>query len=168
LEKFDEKYDIVLLKLNSQKSPKKIKYCKLDFKTTLKQGDSMFFGGFPTCFCYGVTETPFAINTGMISSFPETIVGGERYEHIQINSINLGGNSGAPLFRKNRSSVVGIINGNMNWGRDDLVSQDNSGRQSVCSKILRPFLNNFLLVCTCSQNELIPISKRAWEFLFVA
>lgn len=131
LEKFDEKYDIVLLKLHSQRSLKDIKYCKLDFKATLKQGDLVFFGGFPVCVPYNNTETPFAINTGMISCFPETTITGERYEHIQINSINLGGNSGAPLFKRNSNSVIGIINGNMNWGSDVVLMQDNSGRQFV-------------------------------------
>lgn len=125
VERFDERYDIALLKLKDSTIAKKIKYCRLDFKNTLKQGNLVFFGGFPICYPYKNTETPFAINTGMVSSFPETIIGGEKYEHIQINSINLGGNSGAPLFKKNRNRVIGIINGNMNWGSDDVAFIDN-------------------------------------------
>jgi len=131
LQKYDEKFDIALLKLKDDRSVNKIKYCQLDFSTTLKQGDSIFFAGFPICYSYKDTETPFAINTGIVSSFPKTIIGGERYKHIQINSINLGGNSGAPLFRKNRNKVIGIINGNMNLGKDTLVSQDKNGKQTV-------------------------------------
>lgn len=128
LQRFDEKYDIALLKLRNREVVKKVKYCNLDLKTILKQGDLVFFGGFPICFPYKDTETPFAINTGMVSSLPETIVGGEKYQHVQINSINLGGNSGAPLFRKNRDKVVGIINGNMNFGADNFAFIDNQGK----------------------------------------
>lgn len=130
LEGFDEKFDVALLKLKSNGAAKKVKYCNLDFNTILKQGDLVTFGGFPICFPYKNTETPFAINTGMVSSFPETIVGGERYEHAQLNAVNLGGNSGAPLFRKNHNKVVGIINGNMNFGNDNVLFQNPKNNQS--------------------------------------
>lgn len=116
LKNFDEKHDIAIFEVppNGQK----IKICALDFKPKLDRGDYVFFGGFPMHHDYAPDKTPFAVHEGMISSFVETIIGGDKYTHLQINSINLGGNSGAPLFKKYGWRVVGIVNGNMNWGYD--------------------------------------------------
>ena len=138
LKKFDEKFDIALLELKNEKFLKKIKYCQLNFKDTLRQGDLVFFAGFPICFPYKNTDTPFAINTGMVSSFPETIIGGEKYEHVQINSINLGGNSGAPLFRKNRDKVIGIINGNLSFKNDNVLFQNPQNNQTIRGSLQTP------------------------------
>lgn len=124
LEKFDERYDIALLTIDI--GDNKIEKCKLDFRVSLTYGDNIVFGGFPNQFSYPYDKTPFAYHEGMVSSFPVTIIGGDKYEHLQINSINLSGNSGAPLFLKGSKEVIGIINGNMNWGRDDLLIMKNS------------------------------------------
>ncbi len=128
---FDEKYDIAVLKLENKEKIRDIDNIKFDFKKQLKQGDHVFFGGFPISYPYKAEESPFAINTGMVSSFPNTIIGGDFYEHAQINSVNLGGNSGAPLFIKNKNKVIGIINGNMNWGSDFVVFKNKSGKEEV-------------------------------------
>ena len=125
LKDFNESFDIVSLKIKDPNiNTDNIKSCVMK-NDVLGQGDNVFFGGFPVCAGYEAIESPFAINIGMVSSFPKIIVGGDKYEHIQINTINLGGNSGAPLFRLNSNKVIGIINGNMNWGRDDLLSNEN-------------------------------------------
>jgi hypothetical protein len=52
----------------------------------------------------------------------------------------LPGNSGTPLFSKKTGKVVGIVNGNMNWGRDNLLifknSQDKAqGFEEVSNRI---------------------------------
>ncbi|OGE73613.1 MAG: hypothetical protein A3I07_03020 [Candidatus Doudnabacteria bacterium RIFCSPLOWO2_02_FULL_42_9] len=130
LKKHNHKFDIVLLKLSDENFGKDIKYFDLDFNAEINYDDHVFFAGFPISPPYDNRETPFAINTGIVSSFPNTEVVGERYQHIQINSISLGGNSGAPLFRKYSNKVIGIINGNMNWGADNVayVVDDKTGR----------------------------------------
>ncbi len=125
LKNFDEKHDVALFKVSAESS--KIKVCKINWCFSLNYGDRVFFGGFPTHPDYQLDKAPLAVHEGVVSSFVETTVGGDKYQHIQINSINLGGNSGAPLFRGRSATVVGIINGNMNWGRDDIVVQNQAG-----------------------------------------
>jgi len=86
----------------------------------LKEGEEVAFAGFPTVVPqYKLIETPFTVNEGIISSFPEIIVGGlKKYKFIQVNAVNLGGNSGAPLFLKKSGEIIGIIAGNQNIGFD--------------------------------------------------
>jgi len=138
LDNFDEQHDIVLLKLTNKKLFNNIEYCEIDFKTQLNQGDSILFGGFPMCYSYTNLNTPFAINTGIVSSFPEIEIGGGKYKHVQINSINLGGNSGAPLFLKNTNKVVGIINGNMSQGADNVLFLNKQNNQATAGNIQIP------------------------------
>jgi S1-C subfamily serine protease len=120
LKDFSEFYDSAVLKVDTQS--KKINVCKLDIESIPTYGESVSFGGFPDQFGYSHDTNPFAYTEGLVSSFPTTIIGGENYEHIKINAINLSGNSGAPLFMKGNKAVIGIINGNMNWGRDDMLA----------------------------------------------
>lgn len=126
LEKFDERYDLVLLRLEDFSHS--TKFFKMDFKSNLGYGDNVFFCGFQHATGYSITQYPFSVNKGIVSTFPETTIGGERYKHIQINSINLGGNSGAPLFKRKNNQVVGIINGNMNMGNDNVAIMNPQGQ----------------------------------------
>src|SRR3989338_1683529 len=105
LKKHNHKFDIVLLKLSDENFGKDIKYFDLDFNAEINYDDHVFFAGFPISPPYDNRETPFAINTGIVSSFPNTEVVGERYQHIQINR-------------------------NMNWGADNVayVVDDKTGR----------------------------------------
>jgi S1-C subfamily serine protease len=118
LNDFNEKYDVAILKL---KQERKVEYFETDTTDTLTYDDAVFFCGYQLASGYTPDKYPFAINTGVVSSFPEVIVAGEKYGHLQINSINLGGNSGAPLFKRSNNKVIGIINGNMNWGSDNIA-----------------------------------------------
>lgn len=129
LEDFSEFYDFAILKVSIEN--KSVNVCKLNMKSIPTYGDLVSFGGYPSQFGYNHDTAPFAYTEGIVSSFPTTTIGGENYEHIKINAINLSGNSGAPLFLNDNKSVIGFINGNMNWGRDDLlVSQVNSSGQT--------------------------------------
>jgi|GEM_PF-2043215 len=119
LKDFDEKYDVALLEINPNSH--KIKVCHLEFNPRLTIGSYLSFGGFPVHYDYPIDKAPFAFNEGVLSTLVNTTIGGDKYEHLQLNSINLGGNSGGPLFFKNSWKIIGIINGNMNWGRDDLA-----------------------------------------------
>jgi S1-C subfamily serine protease len=119
---FDERFDIAFFKVRVD--PSKVKVCRIDWNSSFNYTDNVFFGGFPTQPYYQSDKFPFAVHEGIVSSFVEMEIGGSKYQHVMINSVNLGGNSGAPLFRRRGSGVMGIINGNMNWGRDDLIGQD--------------------------------------------
>lgn len=110
---FDEKYDIALL---STKIPSKYKSFKLNFGSKINYGDEVLFAGFPNAVGYRGDQTPFAVTVGMVSTFVETQIGGDKYPHIQINGVNLPGNSGGPLFLKGSNEVVGLINGNQIMG----------------------------------------------------
>jgi len=127
---FDEKFDIALLKINKDKN---ISFFKLDTNDDLDYDDNVFFCGYQYAAGYESKNFPFTVNNGVVSTFPETIVGGEKYQHIQLNSINLGGNSGAPVFRQGSNEVIAIINGNMIWGRDDILYKDKTGQNMVGS-----------------------------------
>ncbi len=119
LKAFDEFHDAVLLELEeSFETP----FLKLSLDYLPEYDEAVFFCGFQLAAGYlNSKEYPFATNRGIVSSFPEVVVGGEKYVHIQLNSINLGGNSGAPLFLQGEKDVIGIVNGNMLWGNDNLA-----------------------------------------------
>jgi S1-C subfamily serine protease len=120
LSDFNEEFDIVLLRIEKDDSNKDF-VCKIDDKLQLAIGERIAFGGFPLHHDYQVDNTPFSLHEGIIASLINTTIGGGRYDHYQINSINLGGNSGAPLFKKGSKKVIGIINGNMNFGNDNFI-----------------------------------------------
>lgn len=107
---YDYKYDLAILK--TMKSSGKKPFFELDLQTRLDYLDDTVFCGFPESPGYKMQAAPFALNTGVVAAFPELSVGGEHYTHIQLNGINLGGNSGAPLLRRGENKVYGIINGN--------------------------------------------------------
>lgn len=136
LKYFNEKYDIALFEV--ELAGRKIKTCKLEWKPRLNRGDYVFFGGFPLHHDYPLDQTPLAVQEGVISSFVETIIGGEKYKHLQINSINLGGNSGAPLFKKWGRKVIGIVNGNMNFGNDNVMIKNPADNQATPQSLRVP------------------------------
>jgi len=119
---FNETFDIASVKLDSND---KTLFFQIDTKYSTEYDESTFFCGFQMATGYSNHEQyPFATNRAVVSSFPETIVGGDKYSHVQLNSINLGGNSGAPLFTEGGKKVIGIVNGNMNWGNDSVMIND--------------------------------------------
>ncbi len=78
-------------------------------------GSRIGFCGFPITPDYkDKTKFPFTVNEGIISAFsmakPNSIY---EFEHLQLNAVNLGGNSGAAVFTQNNGEVIGIIDGNM-------------------------------------------------------
>jgi len=126
---FDEKFDIALLKI---KEGKNISFFKLDANYDLDYDDDVFFCGYQFAVGYEVKNYPFTVNNGVVSTFPEMILGGAKYRHIQLNSINLGGNSGAPVFRQRSNEVIAIINANMSYGRNNvLYKEDKTGQDMV-------------------------------------
>jgi len=132
---FDEKFDIVLLKINEDKN---ISFFKLDTNYDLDYDDNVFFCGYQYAADYESKDFPFTVNNGVVSTFPKIIIGGEKYQHIQLNSINLGGNSGAPIFREGSNEAIAIINGNMRWGRDDILYRKDKVGQDIVGSLRIP------------------------------
>ncbi len=122
----DPKNDFVILRLSS--GVVYDKFFEIDIIRDFYYNDYLSFCGFQDTPYVNPLESPFTYNDGNISSFPDLVVGGEKYQHLQINSINLGGNSGAPLFMDHDKDPVGIINGNQNWGNDNMAIFDEKGK----------------------------------------
>lgn len=119
LKSYDYYYDIAVLRL--PKSVGKLPFFGLELKNTLDYFDEINFCGYPMCLGYSFLDSPFAVNSGIVSAFPEVDIAGGKYKNIQLSSICMGGNSGAPLFKKGDNRVYGIINGYYYHGRDDLA-----------------------------------------------
>lgn len=126
LKDFDPSHDIAAFEIEGKRED--IRPCKIDWNHRLDYGEKVSFGGFPEHWDYKREQAPFAVQEGMVSAFVETTIGGDRYEHIQINSLTLQGNSGAPLFRGRSNKVVGVINGTMEWNIDNTSLKDAGGR----------------------------------------
>ena len=124
LKSFDYVHDIALLK--TTKSSGKKPFFEFELENKLDYLDEILFCGFSEAPYYDNFHSPFAVNTGLVSAFPELIIGGEKYKHVQLNSINLGGNSGAPLFTKDSNKVCGIINGNYIRHHEKLAVYDDN------------------------------------------
>ena len=125
LESYDYYYDIAVLKIDER--AKKLPFFELELGESLDYSDETLFCGYPSCLGYDSLNSPFAVNTGTVSTFPEVEVAGGKYRNIQLNSICLGGNSGAPLFKKGSNKVCGIVNG-LHWhGRDDFATYKEDG-----------------------------------------
>lgn len=166
LKDFDEKYDTAIFEVNV--GDEKVNICHLDGKSTLSYGTRVSFFGFPTHYDYVVDKAPVAFQEGVLSAFVDTTIAGGKYEHLQVNSISLGGNSGAPIFLQNGNRVVGIINGNMNWGRDDLAIFGATGTQTSGASLMVPLSISYatstktLLEKTNISNELPKVRHHEW------
>jgi S1-C subfamily serine protease len=106
---YDYFYDLAILEI--PKSEDKIPYFELETQEALDYIDEVNFCGYPECSGYNSLNSPFAVNTGVVSAFPEVDIAGGKYKNIQLNTICIGGNSGAPLFKNGSLKVSGIVNG---------------------------------------------------------
>jgi len=157
LKDFDPNYDCAIFEF--VRSSNKITKLEIDFHRQPREGEEVAFAGFPTVVPqYKFIETPFTVNEGIISSFPEITVGGlKKYKFIQVNAVNLGGNSGAPLFMTKSGKVIGIIAGNQNIGFD--VFQIKAGQ--LISKIegQKVLVTAFGVAYATPINFILPLIK---------
>lgn len=116
LKGYDYFYDLAVLQIPAE--PEKNLYFELEMQERLDYGNEINFCGYPECEGYNSLNSPFAINTGVVSTFPEVDIAGGKYKNIQLNAICIGGNSGAPLFKNGELKVYGIVNGYQWKGKD--------------------------------------------------
>lgn len=109
LKSYDFYYDLAVLRI--PKSTGKLPFFELELKDNLDYSDEITFSGYPSCLGYKILNSPFAVNFGNVSSFPDVEISGGKYNMIQMTSICIGGSSGAPLFKKNCNKVYGVVNG---------------------------------------------------------
>jgi S1-C subfamily serine protease len=119
-ENMDFAHDIAVIRVNNKDMH--VPLCVIARDHQLKLGDVVFYGGFSDQFGYEPKKWPYTHHQGIIASLPEIMIVGGTYQHIRVHAINLAGNSGAPLFEANNGRVIGMVNGNMQWGNDTLAS----------------------------------------------
>lgn len=128
LKGFDHYYDLAVLKI--VKTTTGFNHFVLEHTNSLDFSDEIIFCGFPECLGYSNMSSPFAVNTGIVSTFPEVEIAGKKYENIQLNTISLWGNSGAPLLKAGDDKVWGIVNGLYWHSRDNFAFYDPNGNLS--------------------------------------
>lgn len=131
LKSYDYYYDLAILRI--PKSSGKLPFFELEFNQSLDYSDEIIFCGYPESLGYDLLSSPFVVNTGAVSSFPEVDIAGGKYENIQLTSICIGGNSGAPLFKKDSNKVYGIVNGFQWRGFDNMAIFENAVYSRVVS-----------------------------------
>lgn len=90
--------------------------------TELVLGKYVAFCGFPDTPYIETVKWPFSVNAGFVSTVANTYVTAyEKMDYIQINAVNLNGNSGGPLLSQDTGMLIGLINGNMNHGSDNVA-----------------------------------------------
>ena len=111
LEDFWPEKDLAIL---STSSKKEFQEPVFDFSRPAL-GSRIAFCGFPITPGYSdKTKFPFTVNEGIISTFSNAKPNGQyEFEHLQLNAVNLGGNSGAALFLQKTCKILGIIDGHM-------------------------------------------------------
>lgn len=118
LDSYDYCHDLAVIKIKSDNN--KLSYFELDFEG-FDYFDSVNFTGYPMCLGYNALNSPFAINSGSVSAFPDAEIAGAKYPMIQLTSICIGGNSGAPLFKNGKKKASGLVNGYEFRYRNDLA-----------------------------------------------
>jgi S1-C subfamily serine protease len=119
LKEYDYYYDLAVLRI--PKNCGKLSSFELETENSLDYSDEINYSGYPACLGYNLIDSPFAYSSGTISAFPNVEIAGGKYDMIQLSSICIGGNSGAPLFKKGINKVFGIVNG-FEWrGFDNLA-----------------------------------------------
>lgn len=125
LERIIPEYDIAVLRILKNKTS--YSYFDLELSDEPYIGEDISFYGYPEVLGHTYKNSPFVANRSIVSTYLNVEIGGALYKHMQINATNIGGVSGAPIFRGDNNKVVGIINGNFNWYFNNIVSRDGSG-----------------------------------------
>lgn len=131
LKSYDFYYDLAIIRI--PKAIERLPFFKLELNQSLDYSDEIIFCGYPESLGYSLLDSPFVVNTGTVSSFPEVEIAGGKYENVQLTSICIGGNSGAPLFKKGSNKVYGIVNGFQWRGFDNVAIFENEVYSHVVS-----------------------------------
>ncbi|OGC68606.1 hypothetical protein A2415_01180 [candidate division WWE3 bacterium RIFOXYC1_FULL_39_7] len=133
LEKINPDYDIALLRVTEVNFDHP--YFKVNKAMEPYLGEDISFYGFPSVLGHTPDNSPFVVNRSIISTFPEVEIAGGKYLHMQINATTIGGISGAPIFKGNENTVVGIINGNYHWALNNIVCRSDNGDRVLSTKV---------------------------------
>lgn len=130
IKRVDANYDIALLNIHSVRREYPFFVTELTDEPYL--GEDISFYGYPLAVDHTYINSPFSVNKSLVCRYLNTQVGGGFYRHMQINVTTIGGVSGAPIFKDDQNTVVGIINGNYNHYLNNIVHR-NAGVDSVSS-----------------------------------
>lgn len=119
LDSYDYFYDLAILKVVSTKG--NLPHFEIETKNTLDYTDEICFPGYPASLGYDFSASPFSVNFGTVSSFPVTEISGGKFRMVQLTGICIGGNSGAPIFKKQSNKVIAILNGYEWRGLDNIA-----------------------------------------------
>lgn len=119
LDSYDYFYDLAVLKVISTK--RHLPYFEIETKDTLDYADEISFPGYPANLWYNFGSSPFSVNSGSVSSFPVVEISGGKYRMVQLTGICIGGNSGAPVIKKQSDKAIGILNGYEWRGFDNIA-----------------------------------------------
>lgn len=100
----------------------------------LSPGTDILYYGYPYTIQNAERDWPFSVFRGTVSARAEVTIGGtERRAFAVVQGLVLGGVSGGPVFDAGSGALLGMINGQMNWGRDDVLinERDEAGNQKV-------------------------------------
>lgn len=131
--KINPDYDAALLRVGGESFVHP--YFRIETIAEPYLGEEISFYGFPAVLGHTYQNSPFVVNTSIISTFPTTTIGGGNYKHMQINATTIGGISGAPIFKGNNNTVVGIINGNFHWAFNNIISRNQNGDSVWSTKV---------------------------------
>lgn len=100
----------------------------------LRPGQDIVYYGYPYAIQNAERDWPLSVFRGTVSARAEVTVGGtERRAFAVVQGLVLGGVSGGPVFDAATGDLLGMINGQMNWGRDDVLinERDEAGNQKI-------------------------------------
>lgn len=84
-------------------------------------GEDICMLGFPEAIHTDQTRFPYTANKGYVMSYPIVKIGGYKKRcMMQVFCSSLGGASGSPIFSA-EGEVIGMLNGQMQWGADNFV-----------------------------------------------
>lgn len=100
----------------------------------ISPGMDLVYYGYPYTIQTGPKEWPFSVFRAIVSAVTPVAIGGtERRAFAVLHGLAIGGMSGGPVFDAQTGVLCGMINGQMLWGRSDVLiaEKDENGKHKV-------------------------------------